>query len=136
MKRILQPFLSSLMALLVLASTISWTVDKHLCMGRVLDISLFSHAEACGMEGNDSRSKGEDPRNGCCDDERFTLVGQDVLKHSWKDLDLDLESQFFPMAVPQLPIQGFVPMEGLPLAGEHYPPPLLVRDIQIGRAHV
>lgn len=117
------------MAFLVLASTISWTVDKHLCMGRVLDISLFTHAEGCGMEGEDSLMEREARQNGCCDDETFTLVGQDDLKRAWNDLDL--EPQFFPWALPQAHTQGFVPMEGLPLAQEQYPPPLLVRDIHV-----
>lgn len=129
MKRVLHPFLSGLMALLVLASTISWTVDKHLCMGRVLDISLFSEAEACGIEGNTSQMEDEDLQNACCDDESFTLVGQDNLKLSWNDHDLD--SQFFLLAIPMQPTLGSVSLERLPLAREHYPPPLLVRDIHI-----
>ncbi|WP_235856455.1 HYC_CC_PP family protein [Flagellimonas oceanensis] len=41
MKQFFHQIVSSLMALLVLASTVSWTVDKHICMGRVMDISLF-----------------------------------------------------------------------------------------------
>lgn len=66
------------MALLVLLSTVSWTVEKHLCMGRVMDVALFGHAEDCGMETNLAAFGETD--NHCCEDESFTLEGQDDLK--------------------------------------------------------
>ena len=62
------------MALLVLVSTVSWTVDKHLCMGRVMDISFFADAESCGMEKAAALME-KKMENHCCGDETFTILG-------------------------------------------------------------
>lgn len=41
--------LSVLLAFTVLFSTISFTVEKHICMGEVTDSTYFIDAESCGM---------------------------------------------------------------------------------------
>ncbi len=118
------------MALMVLLSTVSWTVDKHMCMGRVMDVSFFLEADACGMEAfAEAMGKKAGQEDGCCDDESFTINGQDDLKHSW--FDLDLEQQFFLVAFTKSYLDAFVPLEELPVPNEEYPPPLLVCDIQL-----
>lgn len=129
MKQILHRFISSLLALLVLVSTVSWTVDKHLCMGRVMDISLFAHADDCGMEEAMTAMGDQNIQNSCCDDESFTVQGQDDLKLSWNDFDLD--HQVFLVAFAKSYVDLFVPLEKLPLPNEHYPPPKLVQEIHI-----
>ena len=129
MKQILHQFISSLLALLVLLSTVSWTVDKHLCMGRVMDISLFAHAVDCGMEEAMTAMDDQNIQNSCCDDESFTVQGQDDLKLSWNDFDLD--HQVFLVAFAQSYLNLFVPVEEIPAPHEKYPPPILVKDIHI-----
>ena len=74
MQRIGLQIFSWAMSLLVLVSTVSWTVDQHICMGRVVSTAVFSEAAGCGM------TMSED--NKCCDHETHTLKGQDDLKHS------------------------------------------------------
>ena len=120
MKQALHRFLSTLLALLVLASTVSWTVDRHLCMGRIMDVSLFAHAQDCGM--------GVEKDASCCADDSFTVQGQDHLKISPDDHGL--VQPFFVMD------RG--PFQFLFLVGEaqaalfhlDYAPPPLVRDLQ------
>lgn len=129
MKQFFHQILASVMALLVLASTISWTVDKHFCMGRVMDISFFVHAEDCGMEEAMADMEDQTLQNSCCDDESFTVKGQDDLKLSWNDLDL--EQQQFLAVFAQSYLDIFNPVEELPVPHEQYPPPILVRDIHI-----
>jgi len=129
MKQVFHQIVSSLMALLVLASTVSWTVDKHFCMGRVMDISFFSHAEDCGMEAGLALMEKDDVKKSCCEDESFTMQGQDELNLSWSDLDL--EHQLFLVAFTFSYSELFVPLEKRPLPNEQYPPPKLVKDIQI-----
>ena len=129
MKRIFHQILSFLMALLVLASTVSWTVDKHFCMGRVMDISFFAHAEDCGMKAGLALMENEDFRKSCCEDESFTMQGQDELNLGWSDLDL--EHQLFLVAFTKSYVELFVPLDELPVPHEQYPPPKLVKDIQI-----
>lgn len=109
------------MALLVLASTVSWTVDKHLCMGRVMDISLFSHADDCGMS--------QDMEKSCCDDESFTIKGQDKLKVTFDDFSLD--QQVFLVSFVQTYFQLFeIDSKESNLFNEYNPPPL-IRDVQV-----
>ncbi|BDW91961.1 hypothetical protein LCL86_08470 [Muricauda ruestringensis] len=129
MKKVFSQIISLVMAVLVLASTVSWTVDKHLCMGRVMDISFFAHAEDCGMESAIATLDSEDYQNPCCEDESFTIEGQDHLKLTWSDLDLD--HQVFLVAFAQSYIDLFVPLEKLPVPNEKYPPPILIRDIHV-----
>ncbi|WP_242527906.1 HYC_CC_PP family protein [Allomuricauda sp. CAU 1633] len=121
MKQIFHQIVSSLMALLVLASTVSWTVDKHICMGRVMDISLFSHADDCGMDMDMEKS--------CCDDESFTVQGQDDLKISFEKFDLD--QQVFLVSFVQTYFQLFEIDSEEPHAFNEYNPPPLIRDVQV-----
>ncbi len=123
MKQIFHQIVSSLMALLVLASTVSWTVDKHICMGRVMDISLFAHADDCGMDMDKEMEKS------CCDDESFTVQGQDDLKISLEKFDLD--QQLFLLSFVQTYIQIFeIDSEESNSFSEYNPPPL-IRDVQV-----
>ncbi|MBR9853790.1 MAG: hypothetical protein GYB37_04320 [Algicola sp.] len=109
------------MALLVLASTVSWTVDKHICMGRVMDISLFAHADDCGMDMSMEES--------CCDDESFTIQGQDDLKISLEKFDLS--QQLFLVSLVQTYFQLFdFDSEEHNTFSEYNPPPL-IRDVQV-----
>ncbi|WP_421824163.1 HYC_CC_PP family protein [Flagellimonas oceanensis] len=121
MKQFFHQIVSSLMALLVLASTVSWTVDKHICMGRVMDISLFSHADDCGMDMDMEKS--------CCDDETFTVQGQDDLKISFENFDLD--QQVFLVSFVQTYFHLFEIDSEEPSTFSEYNPPPLIRDVQV-----
>jgi hypothetical protein len=46
-KKALHKTLSLVMAMLLLLSTVSWTIEKHTCMGRVMDVALFAKAQDC-----------------------------------------------------------------------------------------
>lgn len=85
MQRIGLQIFSWAMSLLVLVSTVSWTVDQHICMGRVVSTAVFSEAAGCGM------AMSED--NKCCDHKTDTLKGQDYLTHSEVIID------FAPVAI-------------------------------------
>ncbi|WP_368668173.1 hypothetical protein [Flagellimonas sp. S3867] len=129
MKDIFRNISSIFLALMVLLSTVSWTVDKHLCMGRVMDVSFFAHADDCGMEEAMAAMGTDAGENHCCDDETFTVKGQDDLKLSW--YDLELEHQTFLVAFAHSYLDLFIPVEKLPVPHEKYPPPILVKDIQV-----
>ena len=117
------------MALLLLLSTVSWTVDKHLCMGRVMDVALFTKAQDCGMDVA-MKVLGDDfVENHCCDDESFTMQGQDNLKLSLTDLSLD--NQAFLIVFSQTYFQLFTATSERDVPLDTYPPPLLVKDIQL-----
>ncbi|MEM1259040.1 MAG: hypothetical protein AAGH81_10940 [Bacteroidota bacterium] len=115
--------ISTLLSLLVLLSTTSWSVDKHLCMGRVMDVAFFHDADSCGMEDAMTEMNGKH----CCDDESFTVEGQDDLKLSWDEVNVD--TQKFLIAF----LQSYLELLVLPLGEDVpetiYPPPLLVQDL-------
>jgi len=123
MKQVFHQILSSLMALLVLASTVSWTVDKHICMGRVMDISLFAHADDCGMDMDMDKEKS------CCDDESFTVQGQDDLKISFENFSLD--QQVFLVSFVHTYFLLFEIGSDEPTPFSEYNPPPLIRDVQV-----
>lgn len=117
------------MAFLLLLSTVSWTVDKHLCMGRVMDVALFVNAEDCGMKAAMDLLEEEGIENHCCDDESFTIHGQDDLRLSWDDLALD--QQNFLVVITHSYLELFRTYSNEKLPSETYPPPILVYDIQL-----
>ncbi|MGX1931178.1 HYC_CC_PP family protein [Flagellimonas sp. 2504JD4-2] len=129
MKELFRNISSIFLALMVLLSTVSWTVDKHLCMGRVMDVSFFTLADDCCMEQAMAAMGTDAIENHCCDDESFTLEGQDNLKLS--NPDLDIEQQWFLVALVHSYLALFTPVEELPVPHEKYPPPIMVRDIHI-----
>ncbi|AKA34615.1 hypothetical protein VC82_967 [Flagellimonas lutaonensis] len=115
------------MALLLLLSTVSWTVDKHLCMGRVMDISFFAQAEDCGMDVAATLLETID--NHCCDDESFTIEGQDDLKLTWNDIQLGHQVVLATFA--QSYLGTLLDIDQLPIPLHTYPPPFLVQDLNI-----
>lgn len=121
------------MVLFLLLSTISWKVEKHYCMGRLMDVALFTNADSCGMdmsmsvlENSEAISK---TKNSCCDDEVVFVEGQDDLKISFNELDL--EHQYFLTAFSYAYTGLFQRFEEKSIPHEQYPPPILVKDIQL-----
>ncbi|SNR53563.1 hypothetical protein SAMN04488009_2207 [Maribacter sedimenticola] len=130
MRNMLHKFFSVAMALLLLLSTISWTVEKHLCMGRVLDIAFFHSAEDCGMEAGlallDDASQYE---KHCCDDESFTMQGQDDLNHD--TFNLDFSQQVFLISFTTSYLNLFQESTDKKIVLDSYPPPILAEDLNI-----
>jgi hypothetical protein len=123
-KELIFKTISPFLALLVLLSTLSWTVDKHLCMGRVMDVAFFHHAEDCGMESA-MKAFGESD-NHCCDDESFTINGQDDLKLSWEEFDVECQELLVVFTASYSNLLSELSEQQVP--HECHPPPLLVKD--------
>jgi len=119
------------MALLLLLSTVSWKVEKHYCMGRLMDVTLFTDAESCGMDMSMAIVEDNvgETKNSCCDDEVVFVEGQDDLKISFNDLEL--EQQSFLVAFTNFYYNSFLDFSNRLRSNEKYPPPNLVRDIQL-----
>ncbi len=117
------------MALLVLMSTISFTMEKHFCGETLIDVAIFSKAITCGMD-MEAVSKISSEKKSCCTEELEIVKGQDKLKKASFD-ELDYDQQFFLSALVysftdlfEGSIKQFVPHED-------YSPPSLVTDIQV-----
>ncbi|MFD0798784.1 hypothetical protein ACFQZJ_15035 [Maribacter chungangensis] len=129
MKKAVHKILSLVMAALLLLSTVSWTIEKHTCMGRVMDVALFAKADDCGMYAA-MQAMGDDTlENPCCGDEVLTLQGQDDLKISFNDISLD--QQIFLVAFTHAYVTLFTALEQRTSINEYYPPPHIVKDIQL-----
>ena len=78
MKKHFSKIASFLLALLVLFSTFSFTVEKHFCGEFLMDVSFIGHADDCGMDMEKVSAK----KKNCCKDEVHHIEGQDELQQA------------------------------------------------------
>lgn len=129
MKQVLHKPFSILMALLVLFSTVSLTIEKHYCGDVLIDVAVFDELQKCNMEAAEIALE-KITKKKCCKDEVQLLKGQDELKVSSFD-NLNLEQQLF---VTTFAIAYVNLFEGLPqhiIPHKHYFPPKLIEDRQV-----
>lgn len=110
------------LALLVLFSTVSFTIEKHFCGDILVDMSFFTEADKCAMESEEIALK-----KSCCKDEIDVVEGQNELILSYDDMDFE-QLQFITSYVYSY-INLF---EGAPkkiIPHKDYSPPNLVKDI-------
>ncbi|MEM9142632.1 MAG: hypothetical protein AAGA86_06560 [Bacteroidota bacterium] len=120
------------MAFMLLASTTTWSVGKHYCMGLLVELSFFAHAADCRMDG-DMGQEGLfalEQDDSCCNDQLVVVQGQRIVKglsHQTPTLDkvhLNVAQSFLFPGYSRRPSQKI-------LTYEYYPPPPLVKDIQL-----
>jgi len=110
------------MSLLLLLSTLTWTVDAHLCMGRTMDVAFFTKADSCGMEA----MVVDGLENHCCANETVVIVGQDDLQGA--SFNADLQQQ--PIFIGNTTLQTtFKRSEIRSIVRNGYPPPEELRII-------
>ena len=89
MKESLRKISSILVAFLVLFSTLSFTVDRHYCGERLVDVAIFSEANGCGMEIekeiNDELSFS---KKSCCKNETSIIEGKSIDQQALQNLEL------------------------------------------------
>ncbi|WP_047418830.1 hypothetical protein [Cellulophaga sp. Hel_I_12] len=131
MKKVFYKISSACLALIVLLSTVSFTVDSHYCGDTLVDSSLFGHVETCGMEVQQQSPSSECDisKKDCCSDEQVIVEGQDTLKTSFDKLDKD--QQLFVAAFIHTYINLFFESQEDLNSYRNYIPPPLVRDIQV-----
>lgn len=126
LKQVLHKIFSISLALIVLCSTLSFTVEKHYCGLFLVDVALFNSVEKCGMDiAMNSSTENE---KSCCNDEIEVIQGQDELKILTFD-DLNFEQQLFITAYTYSYINSFKELENRTTSFLEYPPPLIVRQL-------
>ena len=123
-KQILHKAFSVVMALIVLLSTVSLTIEKHFCGDVLIDVSVFTVSEKCGMVAMDIEQK-----KTCCKDEVHVIEGQDELQ-----LELFSDFDILPQFLSTFIYTYINLFEGLPkevIPHKDYSPPNLVADIQV-----
>ena len=119
------------MALAVLFSTLSFTVDMHYCGKTLVDLSL-DKADNCLMKSmmpESSAACESMKKMKCCSDVEITFEGQDELKISFDQLNFD--QQVFLVTYAFTFDQLLQPAEESKIPFDGYPPPLLIRDLQV-----
>lgn len=130
MKDLLNKLGVQLLAALVLLSSISWTLEEHYCMGRLVEVSLFAETHGCGMELDQmdpEPAEGEKP--GCCDEQTIVHDVQEPFKSAQDQLNFTsptLLAGSFQVYSPFI----LTTAESMAVP-EYRPPPLPVKDIQL-----
>ncbi len=121
------------MALLLLFSTMSFAVDMHYCMGKLVDFSLFDNADSCISMLEKTESKAMCPSMNmemdCCKDVQISQTGQQDLKISFDQPTF--EHQLFVAANFNAYVQVFEGVDKNIVRFNDYSPPPLIRDIHI-----
>jgi hypothetical protein len=124
-KKVLHKIFCTTLALLVLLSTVSFTIEKHYCGDTLVDVSVFAHAEKCGMESMEMLQK-----KSCCKDEVDVVKGQDELKFASFE-DLNFEQLQFVSTLTYAYLNVFENLDKYIIPHKDYSPPNLVADIQV-----
>jgi hypothetical protein len=130
MKEFSKKISAILMALVVVLSTMSFTVSQHYCGGELMDSALFSKAESCGMDmtistKNDCNIQSKN----CCKDVIKQIEGKKVV-----NIDGELfsfQQQLFVASFIYTYINLFEGLDTNIIPFKNYSPPLLVSDIQV-----
>lgn len=80
------------LAMMVLLSTTSFTIDRHYCGKILVDVAINKTAKKCAMERYLENSKSTITKPSCCKDEHQLVLGQDELN---KNVDTALELPVF-----------------------------------------
>lgn len=120
------------MAVVVLFSTMSFTIDMHYCGDSLVDFSFIQKVKTCGMEKAQATFSCENPalsEKSCCTDKQVLKEGQDDLKLS---LDhLTFEHQVFVVSFSYSYLNIFEVTEFTVDSFFDYPPPFIERDVQV-----
>ncbi len=135
MKETLQKLTATVMAFIVLLSTMSFAVDMHFCGDHLVDFSIFDKVDTCMMKAEKSKDssscelKEMETETSCCSDIEVTIEGQDDLKISFDNLTFEQQQFVFSFTYSFINLykeayENIVPFK------DYMPPPLL-RDVQI-----
>ena len=127
--QILHKISSIALALLVLASTVSFTIEKHFCGDILVDVALFTEAQKCGMEALEIEMAAITKKM-CCKDTVDMIQGQDELNIKAID-DLNFEQQLFLYTFTYSYINLFEGLSQQIIPHKNYSPPNLITDILV-----
>lgn len=131
MKKAFLHIISVILAVLVLFSTFSFTIEKHLCGGEIADVSFTGNLERCLMPGTDQDDNHETSLHTmpCCQDIVETIESSNdeltVIK------ELDVRQQEFVQAFIYSYLNLFEGLAQNAVPFKDYEPPLVTKDIQV-----
>jgi len=132
MKKIISNIASFFLAALVLFSSVSFTVEKHLCDGQVFSESVFGKAKDCGMDEKCCKEENNNlyvSKKSCCKDEIQLINGSVFEKVTVLKLANNQQNLF---AFTLLNDVVFSPTsDSRIIQFNHYFPPLLTNNFAI-----
>ncbi len=133
MKKAIHKATSILMALVVLFSTMSFTLSSHYCGDSLVDSSIFSNLKSCGMESEMQSTdslKSDDcsiAKKNCCSEETEIIKGQDKLQLTFEKASFD--QQVFVAIFLHTYNNLFELSDEVAHSLSIYPPPIIVKQI-------
>ena len=120
---------STVLAVLVLVSTLSLAIEKHFCGGVLMDVAVFTEIDKC-CGGDTKMNEMDITKSSCCENEIDIVEGQDdLIIKAFDDLD-DIQQQVLvAYAWSYVNLYESLPKQIIP--HKDYSPPLLIRDIQV-----
>ena len=128
-RKVLHKTFSAILAFLVLLSTVSFTVEKHFCGDVLVDVSMFSQVEKCGME-MPVADNCQITKKSCCKDEVDVVQGQKELKPTSFD-DLHFQKQVLVVSFLHSFLNLFHALPEQIASHKYYSPPNIVSDIHV-----
>lgn len=116
------------MALVVLLSTLSFTVNMHYCGDVLVETAMLKKAKGCGMDmEKPSAESCSIAKKNCCDDKQLLVEGQDELQLSADKISF--EQQVFVASFFYTYINLFEAFDTENVAFQDYSPPIVVKQI-------
>lgn len=129
MKQLFTKISSVLLAIVVVFSTLSFSISKHYCGDFLVDIGIFSKAESCGMETDLTNTIDgcSIEKSNCCNDLVKHIEGQQILKADNNNVTIEKQQLVAAFFLSFLYIFEDFTLENAPY--QNYTPPLIVKDI-------
>ena len=128
MKQVFHKTISILMALVVLFTTTSFTIDMHYCGDTLVDTAIFHKAKTCGMEMQKPSTKGcAITKKNCCSEKQLMVEGQDELQLSIDKISFE-QHQFITSFVYTY-VNLFEGLDKNVTSFEEYRPPPVIRQL-------
>ncbi len=118
------------MALIVLFSTLSFTIEKHICAGEVADVALFGDLVRCDRPDESHNSNLLSfKKTSCCQDEFHFVKGSNTeLKTSHKS---QAQTQVFAALFTYSYFNIFESLDKNHIPFQYYSPPNVISDKQV-----
>ena len=127
-KTVINKGVSIVMALVVLLSTLSFTIESHYCGDHLVDTAVFTKAKKCGSDADTTVITAK--VKSCCSDTVQVIEGQDQLKiNTFSDLDFSAQYIVTTFVYSYLHLFKSLPKQSIP--HKNYAPPNLILDYQI-----
>ncbi|MGY8939357.1 MAG: HYC_CC_PP family protein [Flavobacteriales bacterium] len=128
MKQVSHKILATVMAFVVLFSTMSFTVDMHFCGDTLVATSMFQKATGCGMEMEKPAAEGcAFVKSNCCKDKQMIIDGQDEMQLSIATISF--EQQVFITSFIYMYVHLFEGVNTAVTSYQAYQEPLVSRQL-------